>query len=150
MKRVFAMVLVCAMMLCVVPFPVQGAQTETTVEYLEDGSYIVTVIEERAGRMMTKVGSRTSTYYSADDELQWKMSVAGEFQYDGTTCICTYATGDVTIYNPGIWYFISDDSRCNQNMAIYSVTFGMKALGITVERPTCSVRLTCDPNGNLS
>lgn len=150
MKRTFAMILACAMILCVMPISVQGAQTHTTVEFFEDGSYNVTTIEESAGRMMTKVGSKKTSHYSSNHELEWVITVTGEFLYDGTTSTCTYASGVVTIVYTAGWYFISDHSSWSGNTANYYVTFGQKALGVTIDRPTCSVSLSCDENGNLS
>lgn len=138
------------MMLCAFSLPVDAAEMRTTVTYLEDGSYIVTEIRESTTRAMTKVGDKTDMYYSATHELQWKMTVTGEFLYDGTTATCTYATGTVTIYNTDDWYFISDSSYCSQNTATYSVTFGRTALGVTTSRPTYSVSVSCDKNGNMS
>ena len=150
MKRVFCLIALLALIVGVIPISVQAAETITTVEYLEDGSYIVTEITESYTRMLTKVGSKTRTYYDTRGNLEWKIVVTGEFLYDGTTATCTYATGTTTIYQTARWYKISDGASYSGNAATYSVTCGYKDLGVTTGTESYSVTLHCDQNGNLS
>ena len=150
MKRVFAMLAVCAMLLCVVPMTAHATETSTSIRYFEDGSYLVTEIEVSATRMLTKVGSKTSTYYSADHEPQFKLSITGEFLYDGTTVTCTYASGTTTVYEPNSWRKISDWISYSGNAATYTTTFDSLFLGVVVDTFNSYVMISCDPDGNIS
>ena len=155
MKKAIVILICVLMLLSTTVFPVTAAEAETgtTVEYLPDGSYIVTVIEEQdthGARTNTKVGSKTRSYYSSENILRWKMTVTGEFQYDGTTSCCTYASGVTTVYNTTLWQVTSESATTGDTTAYYSVTFARWALGVVIERPTYGVSLTCDQNGNLS
>ena len=154
MKKIIAILICLLMLLSISVFPVTAVEEKTTqtVEYLEDGSYIVTIIEEtvtHGARMNTTVGNKTRNCYSANDVLQWKMTVTGEFQYDGTTSSCTYASGVITVSNTSQWEATSESAAVGDTTAYYSVTFARWLLGVVVERPTYGVSISCDPDGNL-
>ena len=150
MKRLYAVLILIALFLSALPLQAQASEAEGNVVYFEDGSYLITEITESNSRMMTKVGTKTDTYYSASGVIQWKISVTGEFICDGTTVTCTYATGTTTIYNHTNWYKISDSATYGGTAATYYVTFGSKTDGITIGKPSFSLTLYCDENGNLS
>ena len=150
MKRIYSLFILLALLLSALPLQAQASEAEGNVVYFEDGSYLVTEITESNSRMMTKVGTKTRTYYSASGVIQWKISVTGEFICDGTTVTCTYATGTTTIYNHTNWYKISDSATYGGTAATYYVTFGSKNLGVTIGKLSYDVTLHCDPDGNLS
>lgn len=149
MRKIVSLAL--ALLLAVLPTHVKAAEVVEKIEYLEDGSYIVTTIEESITRATgTKTASKKNNFYNEDDELQWTITVTGTFTYDGTSSTCTKATGTTTITNTTNWYLISESPTKSGNTATYTVTFGRKVIGITTSKPTYSVSLTCDANGNLS
>ena len=154
MKRIYAIFL-CILMLVgtsVCPVTAVEGNSTTTVEYLPDGSYIVTVIEEQdthGTRTNTKVGSKATSCYSSDDVLQWTMTVTGEFLYDGTTATCTYASGVTTVYVTPHWKVTQESSTVGDSTAYYTVTFARWELGVVIQRPTYGVSISCDPDGNL-
>lgn len=150
MKKLCAVLILMSLFLSALPLQAQASETESDVVYFEDGSYLITEITESNGRMLTKVGTKTRTYYSASGVIQWEMIVNGEFLYDGTTVTCTYASGSTTIYNHTNWYMISDSATYGGTAATYYVTFGSKNLGVTIGKPSYSLTLYCDVNGNLS
>jgi hypothetical protein len=78
------------------------------------------------------------------------MTVMGEFVYDGTTCMCTYASGYYTIYNTSAWNFISDSASWGNNCATYTATFGYRVLGATASTKTFNLTMHCDQDGNIS
>jgi len=154
MKRMFACLLGILMLLNTAICPAMAAEEEiaSTVEYMEDGSYIVITIEEmdrRGARTSTKVGSKSASYYSADDVLLWEISVTGEFQYDGTTSSCTYASGITTVYDTARWKITNESATAGDTTAYYTVTFARWSLGVVIDRPAYSISISCDPNGNL-
>ena len=144
------MITICAMLLCMIPFTAQASENTLTVDYFDDGSYLVTRISNIDSRMLTKVSTKTREYYSADDVIQWKISVMGEFLYDGNTCTCTYASGTTTIYATGFWGKNSDSASYSGNSATYTVVFDRKFMGITTNTVTQVLTITCDENGNIS
>lgn len=150
MKRLFAVLVTCALLLCLLPITAYASETSTEITYFEDGSYIVTSIEHRTSRMLTKVSSKTSTYYSADDVPQFKVTITGEFLYDGTTVTCTYASGNTTIYEPSGWSKVTERTRLSGNTATHTTTFNNLLFGIVVDTFDFSVTITCDENGNIS
>ena len=150
MKRLFLMITICAMLLCMVPLTAQASENTVTVEYFDDGSYLVTTISSIDARILTKVSTKTREYYSADDVIQWKMTVTGEFLYDGTTCNCTYASGTTTIYATSLWGKNSDSASYSGNSGTYTVVFNRKFMGITTNTVTQVLTITCDENGNVS
>jgi len=150
MKRLLAFALILSFVFCFVPFNAQAAETTTTVQYFEDGSYIVTEITVSNSRSITKVASKNKTYYDTNDQIQWKITVTGEFLYDGATATCTYSSGTYTIYATDKWQYSSGYSSYSGNSATYTATLLRLTLGIVVDRPTFSVTVTCDPNGNIS
>ena len=150
MKRFFAMIVVWAVLLCAVPFSAHATENNTTITHFLDGSYLVTDIQVSNTRMLTKVGSKTDTYYSSDNVAQWKMVITAEFLYDGTTCTCTYASGITTIYNTSSWQKVFDRASYSGSSATYTTRFNYSTLGIVVNSYEYSAVLTCDKNGNIS
>ena len=150
MKRVIALIAVIAALLIMNPFAAQAAETDRMVIHYEDGSYLVIENEVSNTRITTKVGSKTAEYYSANDEIQWKMTITGEFLYDGNTCTCTYASGTTTIYATSLWGKNSDSASYSGNSGTYTVVFNRKFMGITTNTVTQVLTITCDENGNIS
>lgn len=151
MKRYFCFLL--ALVLCVSGFcfPAHAVQTDETVVYYADGSYMITTVTEIPTRAAnTKTASKSNVYYNEDNELQWKITVTGTFSYDGTTAQCTQVSGTTTIENTTLWKLDSESPSKSGATSTYSVVLAKKFLGISYKKETHSVSLTCDKNGNLS
>lgn len=150
-KKLSALVLAIAIVMCG-SFPcVEAVELDRTVEYLPDGSYIVTTITEGPTmRDGTKTASKSMHNYNANDELQWMIVVTGTFTYNGTTAQCTNVSGSTSIVATNSWSKVSEEYMKSGATATYTVTFGIKTLGIALSQRDFSVHLTCDANGNLS
>ena len=153
MKK-FTKVIVCMLLFALVlPNAVQATAVKEQSEdvfYFDDGSYItveISVIETRANS--TKSGKKTYVYNSSDGAELWRAVLSGTFTYTGTTATCTASSGSVTIANDA-WYTVSKTSSKSGASAILDLTMGRKILGITIEKKTINMKLTCDKNGNLS
>lgn len=127
-----------------------------TVEYLEDGTRIVTVIEEdipsAAARSTTytKTGSRTNTALNADDEVLWTFTVRGTFTVEeGVSATCTAASYSYTTPGSG-WSLKSGSATKSANKAIGNGVFVQKVLGITIRTMETTCTLTCSKTGVLS
>lgn len=155
MKRYLSLFLVLAMLGGIFALPVSAASaveaSETTVEYLEDGSYIVTTITEnsRGARSSSKSGSKSTHYYNSKDEEQWVATIHGTFSYDGYSATCTNAYTSYTIYNSA-WKLNSSSSEKSGNQAIGHFVFKYYFLGVPINTIERAVVLTCSPNGVLS
>ncbi len=155
MKRYLSLFLALVMLGGIFALPVSAAPavetSETTVEYFEDGSYIVTTITEnsRGARSSTKSGSKSTHYYNSKDEEQWVATIHGTFSYDGYSATCTGAYTSHTIYNSA-WKLKSSSSEKSGNQAIGHFVFKYYLLGVPINTIEKTVVLTCSPNGVLS
>ena len=143
--------LILAVLLFAMPVTVSAAEEAQEIEYLADGSYFLTTITAQGARANgSNTVSKTQHYYNANNELQWMITVTATFSYNGTSATCTYVTGTTSIVNTNSWYAISKTPSSSGNTATYTVTFEHKVLGVTVSKPTHSVSISCDGNGNFS
>lgn len=155
MKRYLSLFLVLVMLGGIFALPVSAVSaveaSETTVEYFEDGSYVVTTITEsgRGARSSTKSGSKTANYYSSKGEEQWSATINGTFSYDGYSATCTNAYTTYAIYNSA-WKLKSASAERSGNQAIGHFVFKYYLLGVPVNTIEKTVVLTCSPTGALS
>lgn len=118
--------------------------------YFDDGSYITvetSVIETRANS--TRTGKKTYTGKDSNGDEQWRAVLTGTFTYNGTTATCTSSSCSVTVVNDA-WYVVSKSTSKSGSSALGDLTMGRKFIGITVEKKTINMKLTCDKNGTLS
>ena len=147
--RFVCFLLLFAMLLPTNVFAAEAA-VDTQIIYLEDGSYItieITTAKTRA--TSTTTGRKTYTYNGNDGVELWRVILSGSFTYNGTTSACANANCSVSITDDA-WYVISKTSGKSGSSATADVTMGRKLLGITVNKETINITLTCDANGNLS
>lgn len=155
MKRYLSLFLVLVMLGGIFALPVSAesavAPSETTVEYFEDGSYVVTTVTEYGygARSSSKSGSKTSRYYDSKDEEQWTATINGTFTYDGYSATCTNAYTTYAIKDSA-WKLYSSSSERNGNQAIGRFTFKKYVLGVPIKTVERTVVLTCSPTGVLS
>ena len=124
-------------------------QTKVAIEYFEDGSYIVTVIETVFSSRSTKTKTITEYYYDASNNLDWKASLTASFYYDGSTSSCTSASIGHQIYDTS-WRLTSSSCSKNSATATGNFTFKKYSLGIPIKTVNKTLTLTCDPNGNVT
>lgn len=118
--------------------------------YLDGGRYItveLTVTESRA--TSTKTGTKTYVGRNSNGEEEWRIILSGTFTYTGSSSTCTASSCSVRITDTD-WYVISKSATKSGSSAIAAVTMGRKVMGITTDKDTINIRLTCDKNGNLS
>lgn len=100
--------------LCVVVslFPVGfAADTKQEIEYLEDGSYFITVLEDDTPGISllsttTKTKSKTKTYYNTDGTARWSLKVTGTFTYGDGSAKCTASSVTAQSYDSH-WTIVS-------------------------------------------
>lgn len=148
--RVFSMLLIVVMLVCMVPINVSAAQAQDRIITLDDGSYLQITIEELTTRATnTRTANKYLTHYNSSDEVLWEAKLTASFTYTGTTSACTSANCSVTV-NDSAWYVVSKSASYSGNTATANLTMGKKFLGITIDKPEYTITLTCDKDGNLS
>lgn len=130
-----------------------GSTVSTTIEYFDDGSYMVTTIEESTTPRvseLTKTGSKTLNYYNPDDELVWKYVLTGKFYVVmNVSAECIESTYSYTIYDDS-WSLTAHNNYCSANVAHGTATFKKKVLFITTSTQNIEETLTCDLRANLT
>lgn len=152
LKKCFSIALALMLLLGLLPCSVSAANEveNTDVIRFEDGSYIRITIEASSARATnTKNGYKKYVYYDSDDNVEWEAKLSASFTYTGSTSTCTSASCTVTVYDSK-WYEVSKSTTRSGNTATTQLTMGRKFLGITVDKPEYTIKLTCDKNGNLS
>ena len=150
MKRILAL-LIALCLIATVPLTTSAtSNTDDSVIYLDDGSYIVVTVSSFDTRASgTKSGSKSYNCYTPQDELEWKAVLSGTFTYNGTSATCTSSSCNITVYDTS-WYEVSKTATRSGNTAYATFTMGRKVLGITVSKREYSLTLSCDANGILS
>lgn len=153
MKNYFRIMIATLLLLTMLPVSSFAAAKPVSSEhiiYLEDGSYITVELTQLDCRASgTKRGSKTYTHRSSSGEENWSAVLSGIFTYTGSSATCTAASCDVTITDTA-WHVVSKTASPSGNSALGELTMGRKFLGITIDKETISMRITCDANGNLS
>lgn len=126
----------------------------STIEYLENGDYIVTElvidssdapfqVKEQESRA-TKQGSKTAYYYNSAGTKIWSVGVTGTFSYTyGVSATATSSSATVNIFVSGAT-FKNKNAYTIGNTAIAS---GIVAYnGVSTSK---SVSVSCDKYGNV-
>lgn len=152
MKRTIVMLLAVLLVITSLPFGAMAADIQPVNEeriVYEDGSYLVITLEPKQTRSYTKTEYKYYTYYDANNVIQWRITLMGIFTYNYSTSTCDHAEISVTIYDSA-WYTVSRSAYTSGNKAAGSVTIGRKLLGVTVDKDTYSLSMTCAPDGTMS
>lgn len=165
MKKILTVIL-AALMLTLAIIPAAQAEEvanvaetyetdSTTVEYFEDGSYMVTTIKEspvtRSARSKSyvKVGVKTINLYDSDDVLQWTYELTGRFQVvEGESAVCIESSYTSNIYVKA-WSLTAHNNYTRSNIAFGTATYKKKVLFITTSTQDIDASIGCDINGNV-
>lgn len=130
-----------------------AVQTDETREYLADGSYFVTELEDTSPGISllasTATKSKKLTYYSASDVAQWYIKVTGTFTYGDGSAKCTSASVSAGTYVSN-WRIASKSASKSGNRATATATVEQLVQGQALRSVTESVTLTCSSTGNFS
>ena len=135
--------------------PVYASEEEkiinTSVEYFDDGSYLIMTTAEivNHSRASVKTGTRTYTHKASDDTTLWTYKITGTFSYTGSSSTCTAVSDSYTISNDN-WHMSSHSCSKSGNTAYGTVTMKRKFLGITTDTITKNISLSFSASGTLS
>ena len=173
MKRIFIFVLVLAV-LCVSPLYSTASNVVSTennfneifIERInfDDGSYIITtlVVENDVSDNANSTRSDSESYikraqryakgYDSNDELDWIVTLTGEFLVCPTCPMSGQCQSSklTAVYYDTSWGMYDVDERCMSNNAYGACSMKDKFLGITTKIVDLEMVLTCDRYGNIT
>ena len=135
--------------------PVYASEEEkiinTSVEYFDDGSYLIMTTAEivNHSRASVKTGNKTYTYNDSNGNTSWTYKITGTFSYTGSSSTCTAVSDSYTISHDN-WHMSSHSCSKSGNTANGTVTMKYKVLGITANTITRNISLSCSASGTLS
>jgi hypothetical protein len=157
-RKLFTMILTCLFILVMgMPVFASDSTTTTTIEYLPNGDYIETTIEEASSgasfalltASSTKSGSKTISYANSAGVTQWYVKVTGSFTYNGSTSSCT--SSSVTAASQSSVWTISNKSASKSGAtATASCTAKLYSASLVIQTINKTVNLTCSKTGTLS
>ncbi len=125
----------------------------STIQYFEDGSYIVTTLSQSVSpRASTYIrhGYKTVTHYNSSDEVEWKYTLEGTFKVvSGVSATCIDSTYTYEIVNDS-WHLTDHSNWYSDNIAYGTATFKKKVLFIVTSTRDINASIRCDKDGNLS
>lgn len=154
MKKIVSLLSVILMIAGLCPntaYAGEKVETESSIEYFEDGSYIVTRITEStittfAAKTVSK--SKSADYYE-NDTIAWTVTLSATFSYTGSSATCTSAKTSYTIYNDA-WKVTSAVPSKSGNKATGTFTVKKYALGIPYKTVNKTLTITCSNTGVCS
>lgn len=147
--------LVLGIILFIIPCDINATtiytNNNTTYEYFDDGTMLVTSItEELTNRSSgTKSAHKSQYYCDSNGNKLWSVTVSGTFTYTGSSSKCTKASVNTTVYNSD-WKITNSTASHSGNSATATATAKKYYLSTIISTKPLSVTLSCDKNGNLS
>lgn len=121
--------------------------SDKTIEYFSDGSYIITELSEYNSLDKSSISrSKTSTYYDNNNTSVWFVRLTATFSYNGTTATCTSSSTSYTIYDTA-WQVTNAVASRSGNTATGDFTVKKYFLGIPIKTVNRTLTLTCSPSG---
>lgn len=123
-----------------------------TIEYLENGDYVETIITTTdtvtSRAAASKVGTKNAFYKNANGEIMWSVSINASFTYNGSTATCTNSW--VTTTCPSKFWKVSDAiALSGGNSATAYATGKRYQNGLVIQTLYSKVTLNCSANGTL-
>ncbi|MCI8559763.1 MAG: hypothetical protein HFH03_01345 [Dorea sp.] len=127
--------------------------SNSEIEYFDDGSYIIITIENDFQTMITPFSntitkSKTVKYYSGN-VAKWYVKVTGSFTYGNGSAKCTKSTISAGSYTKE-WKILSKSATKSGPTASASAIAKKYYNGKVTETIVKTVKLTCSPTGKFS
>lgn len=155
MRRLRYLFLCIILSICYSPAVLASDYTDssTTIEILDDESYIETTIETVSSINLfaatsTKSGKKTSVHKGSSGEIYWSVTVNGNFSYNGSSSKCTSSTISTTCPSK-LWKLSNKSSSKSGATATASVVAKRYTNVPTTKTIKRSVSLTCSKTGKL-
>lgn len=161
MKRIILGILACALVMFAPIYAfADSSDTDVTREYLSDGSYYETVIDDampiisfkavqNSSRRTTVTKSKTTYYKNSSGKTMWYVKVTGTFTYGNGSAVCTKAKVTAESKN-NAWKVSNKSATKRGNRATAKATGTHYSNGFAIESVTRSVMLVCSPTGQFT
>ncbi len=163
MKRSFILSLVCILFACMLT-PVSAEEEPAasnavlvSVEYLENGYYIETTIEDAAppqseitplAEITTVTKTKTKKMKNEDGEVMWYVAITATFKYNGTSVACSdYSPSAEALASHWSICYLTSSKEKNTATAKASANYDFLWVHDTYSE---SVTITCSPTGVIS
>lgn len=149
MKKFLSLFLCISLLFSCLTFTVnaeEAANTTTSIEYFEDGSYVVTELEVSNPNARTaKTGKKTQTWYDTDNIKVFTVTLTGTFDY--TSGVSASATGQ----SISVTRYVSDAVFHSKSATHSGATvYGSGTIAYFGYAKALSLQITCDKYGNLT
>lgn len=155
-KRIVLFLLSLQLLITFQPVFATSGTDVVSVEYLPDGSYFETTIDEEmvnsvlgiATRSSTITRSKTKTYKNSSGTTLWYVKVTGTYTYGSGSAKCTKSTVYAATTSSA-WKIASKSSSKSGATAIAKATGKKYVDGTVVDTRNVTVKLTCRSNGTV-
>lgn len=146
MRKYFSFIFVVILVVSCVSVCANAQKVSTTVEYLEDGSYIVTEITTTNPNARAGIsGDKRQTYYNSSSKQIFSVTVTGQFTYSyGVSVSATGGSVKVSIHDSGAT-FVEKYANPSGN-----TVYGHGSVMYLNVKRSLNPKITCDKYGNLS
>lgn len=124
----------------------------SNIEYLQDGSYYETVLEEIpdfSRNSHSKTVKKTTNYKNAEGNIMWYITLKATFTYNNSSAKCTDVTGNVRSTNSH-WEVSSKSFQKSGSTATGTTTVKQLMSGKVVKTTTKKISIHCSPTGKIS
>lgn len=156
-------ILTLSLSLCLIAVPctamasVPQSDTIISIEILENGDYIETIIEDTdtgisdissfsTTKSITKI--KRTNYKNASGDILWYVAITATFSYNGSTSKCTSCSHSASAPASN-WTIKSVSSSKSENSATAKAVATFHTIGKTTDYSK-SVTITCSPSGIVS
>lgn len=125
---------------------ISSPQHEPVIEYLEDGSYIVTEwIDSTSSTRSSTSETKRSTYYGVNGNAVFSVSLTGHFTYTyGSSARALSQSVSVAVYDSSASYVSKSSSRSG------ATVYGSGTVAFGGINKTLSLQISCDIYGNTN
>ena len=127
MKKILTFIVSAIMIFAAIPVCAASSADNITIEYLEDGSRYITIIENNYGYNTYNTNSTTVTknkktyYQNSSGENLWYVKVTGTFRYGSGTSVCTKSEVEAKSLNSN-WKITNSSASKSGNTASATAT----------------------------
>ena len=155
MKKSLSLLLIILIIFVLYPVHANAMDNGHEIEYLGDGSYYVTIIEDASSEVIVPMSSKTvtkskTTYYKNKNGVTlWHVKITGTFTYGDGKAKCTKAT-PAAASKSAAWKVSNISGNRSGNKASATATGKQYVGGSVVNTKTKTVTLSCSPSGVFS
>lgn len=158
MRKFFLLTAIIVMTMFPMATFAQTDNIQSTIEYLDDGSYYETIITDEpltandislTATTQTVTKSKTTYFKNADGDTMWYVKVTGTFTYGNGSSKCTSSSVTAVSKNSD-WKISSKSASKSANKATASATAKKYHLGVLIQTKSKTVTLTCSSTGTFS